>query len=576
MPRSINKTYISILGELRVVRIDPAGNQEVRAIGGVVPRALLAALVFNRKSLPRDRVFQQVWDLSPTNINRIHTRTNVLRDELGDRDLIPRGENLGLLKDLSRLQTDWDLFHQLMASDPPRQQEAIALVRDTPLDGIEDNDKQVAVFIKRLRLDILREVRKACVALELTTDFTWGNSIPDEWPRQLPSEWPSLIESLSLDGQEEASLVPLPASTRRQPSDGTWTSEALFEPCKEGRARIVDEKAEALAREPVTWWVPGSHRWFGEYFAFWHRTRTIPCETIGIEYISERYDSERYGVDPDNDGDNDKAIIIGASKLLDDVGKKRLMCARTTWNFAHEWAKKHTDDLLAGSSRPSVFGLTDRLAYPGIAGVHSLVQTSDGYLLFALRDSRADFHQSTWSASFEESVAARGREFTGPARGDQTVLDAVIGGLYEEWGIEASEIETSTFLAVGREYVRTRKGRLDLSSSVLTAVRLKITLKDVWTLLSDVSGIPDRDEHAAWAGVRFASRSQVLAFMAAARSRSENTDLLRELTESVNAEINFFPEGASEGIPDYGLMPTSAARLYLGSTWLARHDWMAD
>jgi hypothetical protein len=301
-----------------------------------------------------------------------------------------------------------------------------------------------------------------------------------------------------------------------------------------------------------------------------------PCETIEISYIPERYDSDRYGIDPANDGDNDKAIIIGASKLLEDTGKKRLICARTTWNFAHEWAKTSADDLLAGSCQPSVFGLTNRLAYPGIAGVHSLAQTSDGYLLFALRDSRVDFHQSTWSASFEESVAARGREFTGPVRGDQTVLDAVIGGLYEEWGIEASEIETSTFLAVGREYVRTRKGRLDLSSSVLTAVRLKIPLAEVWKLLSDVSGIRDRDEHAAWAGVRFASRSQVLAFMVGARSRWENTDLLSELAKSVSAEIDFFPEGASEGIPDYGLMPTSAARLYLGSTWLARYGWMEE
>jgi DNA-binding SARP family transcriptional activator len=133
MPPSISKTYISILGELRVISINATGEQEVRAIGGVVPRALLAALVFNRKPLQRLHVFQQVWDLPPTNISRIHERTKKLRNELGDRDLIPNGKTLGLLRDSNRLQTDWDLFHQLITADPPRQREAIALVHDIPL-----------------------------------------------------------------------------------------------------------------------------------------------------------------------------------------------------------------------------------------------------------------------------------------------------------------------------------------------------------------------------------------------------------------------------------------------------------
>jgi hypothetical protein len=169
---------------------------------------------------------------------------------------------------------------------------------------------------------------------------------------------------------------------------------------------------------------------------------------------------------------------------------------------------------------------------------------------------------------------AGGREFTGPVRGDATVLDAINGGLVEEWGVDPSAVSASSFLAVGREYVRTKEGRLDLSSSVLAAARLSLTLSEVWQCLADAPGIRDRDEHAAWGGIRFASRSHLLGFLAAGRRRRENVDLLVDLTSAVGAELEFFPDGASSGIPDFGLMPTSAARLYLGSDWLTRYGWM--
>jgi hypothetical protein len=221
-----------------------------------------------------------------------------------------------------------------------------------------------------------------------------------------------------------------------------------------------------------------------------------------------------------------------------------------------------------------VFGRADRKPYPGIAGVHTLLQTSDGFLLFGLRAMQVDFHEGTWSASFEESVAASGREFTGPVRGDATVLDTITGGLFEEWGIDSGKVAFSSFLAVGREYVRTERGRLDLSSSVLAAVRLDLELAEVWESLADAPGIRDRDEHSAWAGVRFASRSHLLGSLAVARKRRESIDLLVDLANAVSAELEFFPGGASSNIADFGLMPTSAARLYLGSEWLTRYGWM--
>jgi hypothetical protein len=566
--------YLSLFGDLTFYYPDEAGELVRRRIEGVTCQALLAAMAVARRPRTRAQLFQEIWRRPTTEIAPIYTTTDLLKKQLEPYDSVivaPR-RDLALTDDATTLQTDWALFEDLMRDE--RYAEALAIARrGMPLDGIEDDDDHVGEFVKRLRERALKSVLAACTSLDLATDFQWGDHVPDDWPRLLPLGWPKLPTAEPVGRVGDApSDVTHPARPRALPSDGIWSTGALFEPCSEGEVLRTEELAGSSAGS-ATWWPEGNSQWFGEYYAFWHRTLTTPCEEIGIEYIADRYDSSYYGVAPEHDGDNDKAIIVGA-KLLGDNPKKRLICAKTTWNFAHEWAKGHADDLLKMPSQPSVFGLIDRKAYPGIAGVHTLLQTSDGFLLFGLRAMQVDFHEGTWSASFEESIAVRGREFTGPVRGDATVLDAINGGLVEEWGIDPSAISTSSFLAVGREYVRTKAGRLDLSSSVIAAARLTLTLSEVWGCLADAPGIRDRDEHAAWAGIRFPSRSHLLGFLAAGRRRRENVDLLVDLTDAVGAEIEFFPGGASSGLTDFGLMPTSAARLYLGSDWLTRYGWM--
>jgi len=81
--------------------------------------------------------------------------------------------------------------------------------------------------------------------------------------------------------------------------------------------------------------------------------------------------------------------------------------------------------------------------------------------------------------------------------------------------------------------------------------------------------VADVDEHRAWAGVRFSLRTDVLRFVAAAKGRKDNDNLLAVLCarSDIDAEFSLYPRGATTGISDRGLMPTSAARLVLASGW---------
>jgi hypothetical protein len=156
------------------------------------------------------------------------------------------------------------------------------------------------------------------------------------------------------------------------------------------------------------------------------------------------------------------------------------------------------------------------------------------------------------------------REFTGPLSGDETLLDTLQGGLFEEWGIEESAVVLSSCLAIGREWdvdEREDAPRLNFSAPVLTACRLNIPLTAVWASLDESAGMQDRDEHRAWAGIRFDSRDDVLGFVAAAKERDDNANLLANLCGrgDIHAEAKFYPGGPSGEIRDLGLMPTSAA-----------------
>ncbi|HEX3510042.1 MAG TPA: hypothetical protein VHT27_02975 [Solirubrobacteraceae bacterium] len=556
--------HLALFGPLTLIGPNSDGGLEAREIEGWRCQTLLAALVQNGQRKTRPQLFQQVYDKAPERIARTYEATKVLKTQLEEAWVIVEDSREGLgIADRATLLSDWSLMHELSEAKGDGSAAVMLEIarKGRPLDGIADGHPTVGVFVARLRAEALTLVHRACAALALDRSFQWGDPIPEDWPHVAVPGWPDAVSI----GHATA-FSPGSRPTERQVSDGIWRPAALFEGCPDGEALRRIEFGDGSVE---TRW-PGDKRWFGEYYAFWHRTVTQRCDEVVLTYVDERYDAERFGQEGALDGDNDKATIIEA-KLLGEPPTKRLICARTNWGFAHEWAKDHADDLLAAADAPSAFGVVGRSVYPGIAGVHTLVWTSDGYLLFALRGNEVAFHERTWSASFEESVAAAGREYSGPGTGDATVLDAINGGLVEEWGVEPRLVVASTMLAVGREFVRTRTGRLDLSSTILTAIRLDLPIAQVWECLDRSPEIRDRDEHIAWAGIRFNSREHLLGFLAKARGRRDNVDLLSDAAADVGAEISYYPGASSSGIADYGLMPTSAARLYLGSAWLVQY-----
>jgi hypothetical protein len=347
-----------------------------------------------------------------------------------------------------------------------------------------------------------------------------------------------------------------------EPPDGE-----LFVACPEGKIFKEGELQAIASRRASVWWHEASSRWFGSYFAFWYKDQTRPSENVTYVLDQGSYGSRRFGKRASFDGDKDKLTVVSASWFNSDTEVDKLYCGLTNYGFAFEWAKDHADELLSGSPPPSVFGATDRPAYPGIAGVHTLIETSDGYLVFGLRGlTTVTYHQLTWSASFEESILP---DLAGK-KGDKTVFDTIVRGLREEWGIPGSAIAASTTLALGREFVRINRERLDLSFSILATVRLSVNLQAVWQYLNRRVSIIDIDEHCAWVAVCFRSRADLLQLLRFARGRTSGYDLFSEFADSHPSagEVVFYPGGPSTGIEDRGLMPTSAARLYLGSRWL--------
>lgn len=339
-----------------------------------------------------------------------------------------------------------------------------------------------------------------------------------------------------------------------------------FDLCPVGEAHLQEELYPAEQRSR-TWWHENSSRWFGSFFAFWYKTLTTHCGDIPYTYDEGIYDSKRFDVIAPDD-DKPKATVVSADPFYTDTDRK-LHCGKTNWEFCHKWAERHSRALL---TRSTVFGLADQPAYPGLTAVHTLLCTSDGYILFALRSGPAHiaFLPDTWSVSFEEQVAVTPREHTSKA--DETVLDTIEAGLHEEWGLPPSVIKTSSCLALGREWIEVMDmpPRLILNFGAITAVLLSIDLESVWRHLENLHIIRDRDEHQAWVGFRFNGYSDVTTFLRAVRPKvAQGAKNIWARTKALNLEWTTYKGGLAPGeINDFGLTPTSAVRLLLGAAWL--------
>ena len=580
---------LRVLGPLERAEILPDGRiKPLTPIGGgEVPTAMLLALIFYPHG-DTYKVARRVWgdayvDGAIRNGNEDEMRWRVsqykgrLRRRLGEEygDLIPKGGREGprLRRDPMRLVLDWD---DLLKAFKNRQHARVLSLANEPLPGVDRYEYAEYQELEAIRDQVRDYVARSSKALgiELPEHFKLGKHLPDGFELDLPDIWqqrPEPVRKIFIPAPRKRPRVSDPDS-----SSALFTDEELFGVNTQGEARLESELAEARASGSRIWWEPKEGKWLGGYYAFWHTPHSIPAHEIKIDYVFEdRCDSARYEIptsepNPPYDGDNEKAIIVETSQMFsDNRDHKRLLCAKTTWNFAQDWASKNGQRILDSRSRPSVFGLGDRPPYPAIAGAHALVRTHDGYLLFGLRSTGVDYYPLQWSASFEESFSVVAREFTGNANGDQYLSDAVVGGLYEEWGIDEEEVEEISCLAVGHQFV-TDEEQLDLSSTAIVGVQLNIDLKTVWERLDERTRIRDRNEHRSWAGCRFASRSDVVRFLFATRQHPRGTDLLQKAkaTSKCNMDLEIYPGGATSDVEYMGFMPTSPARLFLGSAWL--------
>ncbi len=570
---------IKVLGQVTVWDVDDDGVwHQLPLRRGAGAAGLLATFVFYPKARTWKAVASHLWDRAEIEraparvVRRAKKHASRVRERLGPHQrAIAEGSIPGLVgRDSGAVRIDWDDFRRYRDSGEWRK--ALSLVAGNPLADVPEKELDVADLASGIR-EMVEEGVRLCLAgvdRAVPEPLDFDDPVFQEFASARPVEWTPVLPAAAKSDREEGQPGERRVIARRPPPllAGRKPDE-LFMRSPAGVQRLAQELQEATDEHAHTWWSGGE--WLGNYFAFWFKMYTRPCEEVAIVYADDVYDSARFGA-PNVDAPKDKATILEAPSFYSDNPRKQITCGLTNWGLAFEWATEHGGEMLAHPSRPSLFGVTGRPVFPGIAGVHVIAQTSDGYLLFGLRAPEIAFHERTWSASFEEQISVGPREFTGPLSGDETLLDTLQGGLFEEWGIEESAVAVSSCLAIGREWVldeREGKQRFNFSATILTACRLSIPLAAVWASLDESAGIQDRDEHRAWAGIRFASRGDVLGFVAAAKERTDNTNLLVELCEwdDIHAEVEFYPGGPGGEIRDLGLMPTSAARLVLASGW---------
>jgi hypothetical protein len=587
---TVGHLVIQILGPLRAWDVDHAGTwNPLHMPGGDGTAGLLATLIFNPKIRNWDEVIEYLWDRKDVEVKPEAARVDMrrlasyVRKHLDNHaDVLAKGATPGLQgrragRSDAPLWVDWDYFTYYQRAGKHR--EALSLVSDMPLPGHLDGSLRLGRLLAEIRKEVGQAICESLEDLEVPIPADpsdiYGHII-EQFVDYRPAEWtpalqPSSNESSPVQKHTGGELVDRRRAGRRQRLMlyGDLQAVDLFEPCPEGEERLALELQQAEQDRAHTWWSKGE--WLGKYFAFWFKVNTRPCDKVAISITNDIYDGARFD-EPGRDAPKDKATIIEAPSFYGDNPDKEITCGLTNWGLAYVWGKAHGDEMLAHPSRPSVFGVVGRPVFPGIAGVHTLVQTSDGYVLFGLRAPDIAFHERTWSATFEEQIAVGAREFTGPPEGDRTLLHTIEGGLCEEWGIEEDAIELTSCLAIGREWGRGEyRGEpvLNLTSTIITACRLAIPLASVWAALDRAETVEDIDEHRAWAGIRFASRADVLRFVASAKGRHDNGNLLEELCSQpgIDAEISIYAGGASASIRDRGLMPTSAARMVLASGW---------
>lgn len=252
----------------------------------------------------------------------------------------------------------------------------------------------------------------------------------------------------------------------------------------------------------------------------------------------------------------------------------------TNWGMT-QWVERHCDEFIARNPRVSIFGADSGEPFPHILGVHTVIYTSDGYVLLSLRGTNVHYYKLTWSASYEEQVDLGNDP-------DQTILDRLARGLGEEFLPTRKRnpnafrqqgkriIQDTSLLAIGRDFIR-ETDRQIFTSTVLSVARLNVPLSELWAGLDRRREIQDREEHLAWMGVRFRSLHSLLDLLRSSRAPAGviSSQVIHEMA-GLGIEVDVYNRSTREGMRPHHWMPTSPLRLALAGEWLDKQGvWSA-
>jgi hypothetical protein len=337
------------------------------------------------------------------------------------------------------------------------------------------------------------------------------------------------------------------------------------------------EAAEELSRAKNNrlWWHPSTvadKNWIENLFVFWASKEGLDAGRIRLEVEYPLTMEAFEGVfldDPElvpKQPERKKAALGWMSAFVTDDDAV-LHCHAIDWEFAR-WAETNYDAFYAANRSAhgglSVFGVAGWTPFPAITCVHTVVETSDGWIVFSLRNlASVAYYPEQWSVSFEEQVEIGGKP--GP---DATIHDTIARGLREEFGVVAPEV-AATCLAVTREFgklppttVTHDRATRVLATAVVATALLPLTLDEFWPLLHRRwLRPPDQHENTAWMACRFQSWEDVEALL-----RHAPTGTLLSPSYIRNRWLGFevteppFAEPLEGGFTWHG---TSRARLYL-------------
>lgn len=356
---------------------------------------------------------------------------------------------------------------------------------------------------------------------------------------------------------------------RREP----WVGE----PSYPSRRAINDELRRDDGSSRTVWWDRAEGKWFDEFFAFWWKVTTVPCESITLVVDERPLTVAQYEGIPPNavtpaKPERKKAALVRLSPFLSD-SDRQIHCAPIDWEFT-QWVGHHLPEFEHANPQATVFGVSDQIPFPGLICVHTLLSTMDGWVLFSLRSQQTDYFAGAWSASFEEQVEI-GPTTTARQR-DSTVLDTMRRGVTEELGSELARYPmTTTCLGVGREHVLTGEQAV-LNCGVLAALHIHAPLSAIWHALDDPGQAEDLFEHLGWFACRFSRAADVAMFLAEMRNREFGPrDILAHHGLGVDVRVHPASSEYIRAGDRFRWHPTSRARLHLWSRWAFQHGPLA-